>query len=78
MDLIKEGLRVLLVIILILIAAKVIFGCLTRKLEQLTEKVFLAQNKNGGIVEDWLDEIGHLRIEQLKEKNLGMYRTQLV
>ena len=30
------------------------------------------------LVEDWLDEIGHLRIEQLKEKDLGMYRTRLV
>lgn len=78
MGLIREGLRILLIIILIIIAAKIIFSCLTRKLEQLSEKVFLIQNKNGGIVEEWLERRGHLNIEQLDEDDLAKYRTPLV
>jgi len=78
MGLIREGLRILLIIILIIIAAKIIFSCLTRKLEQLSEKVFLIQNKNGGIVEEWLEGRGHLNIKQLDEDDLAKYRTPLV
>ena len=78
LSLIKEGLRILFIIVLILIAVRVIFGCLTQKLEQLTKKVFLAQNKNGGIVEDWLEGRGHVKIEQIKEAELSAYRTQLM
>ncbi|XP_064356483.1 LOW QUALITY PROTEIN: uncharacterized protein LOC135324358 [Dromaius novaehollandiae] len=78
LSLIKEGLRILFIIVLVLIAVRVIFGCLTQKLEQLTKKVFLAQNKNGGIVEDWLEGRGHVKIEQLKEAELSAYRTQLM
>lgn len=66
-SLIKEGFRFLLIVILIIIAARVIFGCVTKKLEQVTEKALVVQNKNGGIVEEWLTEIGHVDIKQLRD-----------
>lgn len=78
MGLIKEGLRLLLIIVLIIIAARVIFSCLTKRLEQLTSKVFLAQNKNGGIVEGWLAARNHIDLVQLQDKEMADYRTQLV
>nr|QLI47669.1 MAG: envelope polyprotein [Retroviridae sp.] len=78
LGLIKEGLRLLLIIILIIIAARIVFSCLTKKLEQLTSKVFLAQNKNGGIVEDWLAARNHIDLVQLQDKEMADYRTQLV
>jgi len=76
-NLIKEGLRFLLIIVLIIIAAQVVFSCLSRKLEQLTKKVFVAQNKNGGIVEEWVSEVGHVDVEQLGGREVTKYRTQL-
>ncbi|XP_066847083.1 uncharacterized protein [Anser cygnoides] len=78
LGLIKEGLRLLLIIALIIVAARVVFSCLTKRLEQLTSKVFLAQNKNGGIVEDWLAARNHVDLVQLQDKEMADYRTQLV
>jgi len=45
---------------------------------QATHNIWLAQNKNGGIVEEWLAKQGHFDIEMLSHQDLKKYRKQLV
>ncbi|XP_041877426.1 syncytin-A-like [Corvus kubaryi] len=60
-SLIKEGLRWVGIILLLLLGARIISSCLAKHVDRLTQGVLLAQtNINGGIVRDWLREKGHI------------------
>ncbi|XP_051652108.1 uncharacterized protein LOC127474841 [Manacus candei] len=71
---IKEGLRWILTVIVILVIARVAFSCITRRVNTTTKKALLAQNKNRGIVEDWLEMRGHMNMAKAMDELLK-YKT---
>ena len=70
LGLVKEGLCWLLTIITLLIVLCIVYSCIMRGVERLTQGVMLIQKEKGGIVEEWLDsQGGHGSLEQLYEQN---------
>ena len=54
LGLVKEGLRWLLTIITLLIVLCIVYSCIMRGVERLTQDIMLVQKEKGGIVEGWL------------------------
>ena len=75
-DLLKQGLSVLLFIALLLLLLPCILSCIRKLFERVTQS-FLVQKENGGIVENWLAEQGHVNIGMLSHQDLKKYRRQL-
>ncbi|XP_064032412.1 uncharacterized protein LOC135192956 [Pogoniulus pusillus] len=60
LSLIKEVLRLLGIVLLVLLIIRIAYSCILRGVEKATRApILLAQKQNGGIVEEWLRENGH-------------------
>ena len=75
---IQSLLMILIIVVLGLVMFSCVVSCIKRIVMQTTNNILLAQNKNGGIVEEWLAERGHFDIEKLSHQDLKKYRKQLV
>ena len=58
-SLIKESLRILIVILVISICSCIIFSCVKKAIMKIVNQVWVAQKQEGGIVEEWLVQQGH-------------------
>lgn len=56
----KGGLMMLIVILTILILLPCLFHCIQRMVTSAMKRVWIAQRKEGGFVEDYLEQNGHM------------------
>lgn len=57
-ELIKEGLKILLLLVVMILCISIAFSCIKKVLTKMMNQVWVAQKKKGGIVEEFLAERG--------------------
>ncbi|XP_074876943.1 uncharacterized protein LOC142027156 [Buteo buteo] len=66
LSLLKEGLRLVGIVLLVLIILRIAYACIRKSVERVTQtNILLAQKQKGGIVGEWLAERGHWDYMQL-------------
>ncbi|XP_014814700.1 PREDICTED: uncharacterized protein LOC106898123 [Calidris pugnax] len=69
----QTGLLILIIIVIVLLCLSCVSSCIKTLFMRIINQVYIAQNKNGRIVGDWLAEKG-----QLVQQELNKHRIQLI